>query len=138
MNKAVKVLNLFSTLLFGAILLLVYAFLPISVDLNLQEMGVMHKQDFFFNAIVIFLALNIILRLILTVGLRNIRPDIHAWASAFIFIVNFYLTLLIGFIGVWNNSTHISPSSYAYLNFMGPALLIIWAVGLIFLFLKKS
>ena len=55
-----------------------------------------------------------------------------------IFILNIYLTLLAGFIGVWNNSSHISPSNYSYLNFLGPGLLIIWLGGLIFLVVKKK
>lgn len=138
MIKAVRVLNLFSTLLFAAILLLVYAYLPISVDLNLQGIGEMHKQDFFYNAIIIFLVLNILLRVIVKIGLRKLETNLNAWVSAIIFILNLYLTLIIGFIGVWNNSTSIEPSDYAYLNYMGPVLLIIWVVGLIFLVFKKS
>ena len=138
MIKAVRVLNLFSTFLFAIILLLVYAYLPISVDLNLQGIGNMHKQDFFYNAIIVFLVFNILIRLVVKVGLRNLPSQLLAWISLIILIVNVYFTLLIGFIGVWNNSTHISPSSYAYLNYMGPILLIIWVIGLIFLAFKKS
>lgn len=138
MIKVVKVLNLFSTLLFAAILLMVYAYLPINVDLNMQGMSDMHKQDFFYNALIIFLVFNILLRLIVKVGLKNLRPQLNSWSSALIFILNFYLTLIVGFIGVWNNATSISPGDYAYLNYMGPVLLIFWAVGLIFLVFKKA
>jgi len=138
MIKAVRVLNLFSTILFAGILLLIYAFLPISVDLNLQGIGDMHRQDFFYNAIILFLVFNVLLRLIITVGLKQLRPVLQAWSSLFITIFNVYLTLIIGFIGVWNNSTHIAPSSYAYLNYMGPLFIIFWIGGLIFLAFKKD
>lgn len=137
MIKAVKVLNTFSMLLFAAILLMVYAYLPINVDMNVTGMGGMHKQSFFYNAIVLFLVFSILLRLIITVGLKRLPSMIHAWVSALIFILNFYLTTLIGFIGVWNNAASITPSDYSYLNYMGPVLLIFWLVGLIFLVIKN-
>lgn len=138
MIKAVKVLNLFSTLLFAAILLMVYAFLPVSVDLNIEGVGTVHKQELFYQALIGFLAINILLRLVIFYGFRGFRPTLLAWTSSLIFVVNFYFTVLIGFIGVWNNATSISPSSYGYLNTIGPLLLIVWVVGLIFLVIKKS
>lgn len=138
MIKAVKVLNLFSMLLFAAILLLVYAYLPISVNLNVDGVSSIHKQDFFYQALIGFLALNILLRMVIFYALRSIPALLLSWVSSFIFVINFYFTLLIGFIGVWNNSTHVSPSSYSYLNILGPVLLVIWVVGLIFLAFRKS
>ncbi|MBC6400781.1 MAG: hypothetical protein GDA51_02480 [Ekhidna sp.] len=137
MIKAVRVLNLFSTLLFAAVLLLVYAYLPISVNLNLEQLGNLHKQDFFYRSLIIFLALNILLRLVIFYGLKRLKASLLSWVSGLIFVTNFYCTLLIGFIGVWNNPTHISPAGYGYLNIMGPIFLIIWLAGLIFLVFKK-
>ncbi|MEM0939434.1 MAG: hypothetical protein AAGI25_06550 [Bacteroidota bacterium] len=138
MIKAFKVLTVFSTLLFAAILLLVYAYLPISVDLNIEGLASIHKQTLFYQVLVVFIAVNILLRLIINQGFKSWHGSTKAWLSLLIFIVNFYLTLLIGFVGVWNNSTHISPSSYNYLNFIGPVLLVVWLIGLIFLVFKKT
>lgn len=138
MIKAVKVLNVFSTLLFAAILLMVYAYLPINVDMNVSELGDVHKQSFFYYSVGIFVTFNVLLRLIVGGIFSNANPLLRSWMSGLIFILNFYFTTMVGFIGVWNNSTSITPSDYAYLNFMGPVLLIIWVVGLIFLVLKKS
>ncbi len=138
MIKAIKVLTIFSTLLFAVILLLVYAYLPISVDLNIEGISSVHKQTFFYQVLIAFVIVNIILRLIINVGFKSIQGLLKAWLSFLIFIVNFYFALLVGFVGVWNNATHISPESYGYLNFIGPILLIAWVLGLIFLVFKKS
>ncbi len=138
MIKAIKVLNVFSTLLFAAILLLVYAYLPISVDLNIDGLSSIHKQTLFYQLLAGFVILNIILRLTINHGFKSLVELPKAWVSLLIFIVNFYLALLVGFVGVWNNATHVSPSSFGYLNIIGPVLLTIWVVGLIFLVIKKS
>ena len=138
MIKAVKVLNLFSTLLFAAVLLLVYAYLPISVNFNIEGVSNMHKQDFFYLALLGFLAINILMRVVVFVGLKRIGTLLMSWISGLIFVVNFYFALLIGFVGIWNNATHVSPSSYSYLNVIGPFFVLIWIVGLIFLAFKKE
>jgi len=138
MIKAVKVINLFSTLLFAAILLLVYAFLPVKVNLNIEGVSDLHKQDFFYQVLIGFLAVNILLRLLIFYGLKSLPALLLSWISSFIFVLNFYFTLLIGFVGVWNNSTSIAPSSYSYLNIIGPFLVVVWVIGLIFLVIKKK
>jgi len=138
MNKAVQVLNRFSVLLFSAIFLLVYAYLPISVNLEIEGMGQLHKQTFFYYLFGTFLGINIIMRVALHLGLRGVEDDTSAWIRSIIFVINFFLTTLVGFIGVLNNSTHISPGNYAYLNYLGPVFLVIWAIGLIFLLISKK
>jgi len=138
MIKAVRVLNLFSTLLLAAVLLLVYAYLPVSVDLNIEGLKNPHKQDFFYRSLTFFLVINILLRFLIFYGLKHLKVFLLSWVSGFIFVTNFYFALLVGFIGVWNNSTHIAPAGYDYLNIMGPALLIIWLAGLVFLVVKKK
>ena len=138
MIKAVKVLNTLSIIFFMAILLLVYAYLPIMVDVNVEGLKDIHKQTFFYYIVGGFVVVNIILRLIRSLGAKHLPTEPQAWLSAIIFVINFNITLLVGFIGVWNNPTHIDPSSYGYLNYLGPVFIIIWVVGLIFLFFKKK
>jgi len=138
MINVIKVLNVFSTILFAAILLLVYAYLPINVDINIEGVSSIHKQTLFYQLLGGFLVINLLLRLTINFGFRKLPDLLKAWITVLIFIVNFYCTLMVGFIGVWNNSTHISPEGYAYLNYIGPILMIIWVVGLIFLVIKKS
>lgn len=130
MNKAVKVLNFFSSILFAMILLLVYAYLPISVDLNIDEIGNIHKHQFFYYSIVIFIVYNLLLRVIFHFGLKGAIDQLSSWFQLLIFCLNVYFTFLIGFVGVWNNATHVSPQGYAYLNYLGPILLASWFFGL--------
>ncbi|WP_424960990.1 hypothetical protein [Ekhidna sp.] len=138
MIKAIKVLNRISVLLFSAIFLLVYAYLPIAVDLGIDEVGQLHKQNFFYYFFGAFMVINILLRVTTNLGTRHLKEEISSWIRSIVFIVNFYLTTMVGFIGVLNNTNHISPESYAYLSYLGPTLLIIWVIGLIFLFVKNK
>ncbi len=138
MVNAIKVLNVFSTLLFAAILLLVYSYLPINVDLNVDGVSAVHKQTLFYQLLVAFILINVLVRLLLHFGFRQMVGVMKSWITGLIFIVNFYLTLLVGFIGVWNNSTHISPEGYGYLNYIGPVFVAIWVAGLIFLALRNK
>ena len=138
MVKAVKVLNTVSTLLFITVLLLVYAYLPISVDLNVDGISNLHKHRFFYYAVGLYFGINLLIRIVLGVGLKGLSENLLAWCTSLIFIINVYLSFLIGFVGVWNNATHISPSNYSYLNFLGPIFIIIWVAGLIFLVVKKK
>ena len=138
MIKAIKVFNSISVLLFSVILLLVYAYLPIMVDMNVEGVKDVHKQTFFYYAFGTFVLVNIIIRIGASLGSRNLEENLAAWIRAILFIVNFYLASMVGFIGVMNNTGHINPSSYAYLNFLGPLFLIIWVGGLIFFIVKKK
>ena len=138
MINAIKVLNTFSVLLFAVVLLLVYSYLPIQVDLNIDGVSSIHKQTLFYQLFGGFIVLNLLLRVTINVGFRQITGLLKAWITILIFIVNFYLALIVGFIGVWNNATHISPEGYNYLNYLGPVFVVIWVGGLIFLVFKKS
>ncbi|MEQ6168647.1 MULTISPECIES: hypothetical protein [unclassified Ekhidna] len=138
MIKAIKVLNRISVLLFSAIFLLVYAYLPIAVDLGIEEVGQLHKQNFFYYFFGAFMIINILLRVTTNLGTKNLKEEISSWIRSIVFIVNFYLTTMVGFIGVLNNTNHINPESYAYLSYLGPTLLVIWVIGLIFLLLKNK
>ncbi|MEQ8906838.1 hypothetical protein [Ekhidna sp.] len=138
MIKATKVLNSLSIIFFMAILLLVYAYLPIMVDLNVEELKDFHKQTFFYYTVGGFVVVNVILKLVTSLGAKYLPKEPQAWLNAIIFVINFNITLIVGFIGVWNNPAHIEPESFAYLNYMGPILIIIWVIGLIFLYFKKK
>ncbi|MEO9484680.1 MAG: hypothetical protein ABJG47_14575 [Ekhidna sp.] len=138
MVKAIKVFNAISVLLFSVILLLVYAYSPIMVDLNIEGVKEIHKQSFFYYAFGSFVIVNIVLRMGVTLGSRNLAENLAAWIRAILFIVNFYLASMIGLVGVMNNTNHIAPSSYGYLNFLGPVFLVIWVGGLIFFIFKKK
>lgn len=138
MIKAIKVFNSISVLLFSVILLLVHAYLPIMVDVNVEGIQDLHKQIFFYYAFGTFVVVNILIRMGVSLGSRNLNENLAAWIRAILFIINFYLASMVGFIGVLNNTGHINPGSYAYLNYLGPIFLIIWVIGLFFFIFKKS
>jgi hypothetical protein len=61
------------------------------------------------------------------------------WFAALPVVVNFYICFLVGFLGVLNNPSNIQFSSYEYLNYLGPILLLVWGILIIyFMSTKKS
>ncbi len=138
MIKAVKILNLFSVLLFTSILLLIYAYLPIQVELYLEEVKSLHKQTLFYYVFAAFIVLNVSLIVITNLLLKKLSEIISAWVKSFIFVVNFYLTTLIAFIGVINNATHLKIEDFVYLMYVSPIILALWCIGLIYLWIKKK
>jgi hypothetical protein len=138
MIKAVKVLNRISTILFVIVLLTTYAYLPISVNINVEEIGDLHKQRFFYYVVVAFISVNLLIRVILHFGIKTLSENFQAWITSLICIFNMYLSFLIVYIGVWNNQGHINPSIFSTFTLFGPILMIIWIFGVIFLFVKKS
>ena len=97
-----------------------------------------HREYFFYGAIIFFLVLNIFL-----IALeRMIRPliskeEVRAWVKGLAVVLNFYLACMIGSVGVFNNANDFQPGSYAYLNYIGPVLIVVWIIGLIFNVLNK-
>lgn len=126
--------------LFLAILLLVYAYLPVMADLTLDNGDFqVRKEDFFYFGIGVFVVVNLFF-----LGFQKLfeqfitRVEVKAWVRGLSFVINIYLTLIVGFIGVINNTNHLNPSGFAYLNYLGPFLIFSWIVGLIYVVKQKS
>lgn len=140
MLKVVNFLKFLSIVLFLGILLLVYAYLPVMTNLTLDSTDLrLRKEYFFYFGIGVFVVVNLFF-----LGFQKLYEshisnlEVRAWVRGLGFVVNIYLTLIIGFIGVINNTTHLDPSGFAYLNYLGPFLIFSWVVGLIYLAKKKS
>lgn len=140
MLRVVNFLKVLSILLFLVILLLVYAYLPVMTSLTLDNADLqIRKEDFFYFAIGVFVVTNVFFLGFQKMYERHItKLEVKAWVRGLSFIVNIYMTLIIGFIGVINNTAHLDPSGFAYLNYLGPFLIFSWVVGLIYLVKKKS
>ncbi len=126
--------------LFLAILLLVYAYLPVMADLTLDNGDFqVRKEDFFYFGIGVFVVVNLFF-----LGFQKLfeqfiaKVEVKAWVRGLSFVINIYLTLIVGFIGVINNTNHLNPSGFAYLNYLGPFLIFSWIVGLIYVVKQKS
>lgn len=140
MLRVVNFLKLLSILLFLIILLTVYAYLPIMVALEPGGGGFeAHKETFFYFSVSVFVLVNVSFLGFQKLFEGNIKnPGLRAWVRSAGFVINIYLTLIIGFIGVMNNTGHLDPSGFAYLNYMGPFLVFSWAVGLFYIIYKKA
>ncbi len=142
MVKVVGIVRFLSIVLFLGILTLVYAYIPLDVQIVPDDAGMTIGRDLFFYGVAsFFLVVNIVFVAIFRmVGkqLREKSENIFAWLKAGSPAINVYITLLVGFIGVINNSLSVSPSSYAYLNFLGPIALLVWIGGFIYLAFKAK
>lgn len=139
MLKVVNFIKLLSIILFLAILLLVYAYLPIMVKLDPeQELLQLNKETFFYFGMSVFVAINLVFIGFQRLFERQIANEVlKAWVRGLAFVVNLYLTFIVGFIGVINNTQHLKIEGFAYLNYLGPFLLVCWLVGLIYLIFSK-
>ena len=140
MVKVVGIIRFLSIVLFLGILGLVYAYLPVKVLLheNWAQMRI-DRETFFYSVTGIFIIVNVSLSLVfalLRTRLSLLDEEKHAWIKALSPVMNIYIVVLVGFVGVVNNPTHVSASSYAYLNFIGPLLVLIWLGGFVYLIVK--
>jgi hypothetical protein len=143
MVKVVNFVRILSILLFLAILGLVYAYLPVMVEMA-PEAGVLtiRRENFFYFAAAAFLLINIFCWFLIKMAVPRLQVfkgiETAAWFAALPFVVNVYITFLVGFVGVINNQIHVSLAGYSYLNYLGPFLFFSWLVGLIYLIVKKK
>ncbi len=137
MLKAVNVLNRISVILFVIVLLTCYAYMPISINMILDELGNLHKQTFFYYSVSSFLGINLLIRIIIHYGTGSLDEKLQAWISSLVFIFNIYQIFMIIYIAVWNNQGHIDPSYFSGFTLIGPILILVWTIG-IFLIMKKS
>ncbi|MEQ8582933.1 MAG: hypothetical protein RIC30_11655 [Marinoscillum sp.] len=140
MLRVVSFLKLLSIILFLIILVLVYAYLPIMVAMEPGTGGLqLHKETFFYYVVAGFVIVNLVMLAFQKLFEGKIEnEDVKAWVRSGAFVINICLTLLVGFIGVLNNSGHLNPSGFAYLNYMGPVLIFSWILGLFYLIYKKA
>jgi drug/metabolite transporter (DMT)-like permease len=143
MVKTINFVRLLTIILFVAILAMVYAYLPVQVQLiPSDQLTVVHREYFFYGVAGFFLLVNIIIWFLLKMVTPEMElkkgEELAAWFNGLPIVINLSIIFLIGFIGVMNNSNHIKASSYAYLNFLVPVLILIWIVGFIYFLLKKN
>lgn len=143
MVKAVGIIRFLSFGLFLIAMGLVYAYLSPQVELAMgPKAWVVSKDTFFYSILGIFVGVNVVLRILS----QNMKKGIGqswedktlAWFLAIVPIINIYISLLVGFVGVINNPTHVSTSSYSYLIFFGPVLLVVWVIGFGTQFIKEK
>jgi hypothetical protein len=126
--------------------LLVYAFLPDPLGILFDEQGVIvheiSKGTFFYSTLFVFVITQIIL-ILFKKGSEmqfNIRhPYLNSWIQGFHLAINLFVLLLLIFIGFANNAVNYTYDSIQFLIYLGPLILIVWALMLpIFMIRKRS
>ncbi len=139
MLKVVNLVKIFSVFIFLGTLTLIYAYMPIMVKLAEEGELEIQKENFFYASIGIFVVVNLAILVIQNILNAKLSSEVlKSWIGGFTFVFNLYLSFLVGYMGVFNNLSHISANSYFYLNWLGPILLLLWLIGLIFLILKRK
>lgn len=140
MLRAVNLLKVLSILIFLGALILVYAYAPVMVQLRPESNELqLHRESFFYFSIGFFVIINVALLAFEKLYEPFIpKLEVKAWVRGFTFVLNFYLALLVGFIGVLNNTQHLSLYGFSYLNYFGPILIFSWIIGLFFLIYRKA
>ena len=143
MLKVVNFVRLLSIVFFLGTLSIVYAYLDPIVSFSVEaDMPTIHRTYFFYLVSLIFLFINIILWVLIKIMSPKIVQRFGllsaGWVAALPVVVNIYICFLIGFLGVLNNASSLQLSNYAYLNYLGPILLMIWTgLAIYFMSTKK-
>ena len=154
MKKIAKWLVNFSILFFMASLLYVYAYLPVSVGIQMDEnqlpIQFISKELFFYVALAVFVFGNMILYFfaraakMVEVGVISwyktsaVKSAFLNWLAIFQILINFFLISSVIFVGLINNQQQFSIHRFNILVYLAPALLLIWLIRLPFVwFLRK-
>ena len=138
MLQASKFVRIFFAFFFLAILLMIYGYLPLTIDINIEGFGRVGRDFFFYSCIGLFIFFNLITYFFRYLADRSgmgyyQRTVVHLLSP----VLYLSMTLLIGYLGVLNNSTAMSSSTYNYLTYLSPILLILWIFGFLFVLIKK-
>ena len=138
MLKVIKVVRILTTFLFLIILSFSYAFLPLTIDINIEEIGRISKDLYFYSSVTLLLLIQLI-----TYFLRyymdrenvafNLKVAIHSLTP----ILFFSIILLLGFITFYNNQESFPSGSYNYLYYLSGGLVLVWVVGFIYTIINR-
>ncbi len=138
MIQAAKFIRVFTTIFFLVILLLIYGYLPLTLDINIEGFDRVGREFFFYSCIGLFILFNLASYFFRFLANRSslgyyTRTTIHLLPS----VLYFSMTLLIGYLGAINNAGSINASDYNYLNYISSGLLIFWFFSFLFTLIRK-
>ncbi|MBR9997967.1 MAG: hypothetical protein KFF73_03305 [Cyclobacteriaceae bacterium] len=135
MIKILRVFTTFSIIVFLAVLLVVYAFLPDPAGIVFTDKGnviyEISRNTFFYMFAGGFLLFQLTFFLFNTLVSKNRfktagRYGLAAWFRGMFLAVNIFFILLILFYGFANNAISYSYSSVLFMGIAGPVILVIW------------
>ena len=154
MDRAINAFWFFSVLVFLGVVLFTYGFLRNDIALSLQEGNFpaihLSKSQFFYAAIGVFLVSNVIfysLARLLKLRLEKLddesveyqsKYNLRNWLMSFSLILNVFYGLSVIIISVINNPSETSLEKYAFLAYLGPFLILVGIVALIYILYKNA
>ncbi len=138
MLQAAKFIRVFSTFFFLVILLLVYGYIPLTLDINIDGFERVGREFFFYSCIGLFILFNLITYFFRYLTDKSSmgyyqRTAVHLLPS----VLYFSMTFLIGYLGAVNNAAALDLSSYNYLTYISSILLISWFFAFLFTLIKN-
>jgi hypothetical protein len=156
MRRIIKFIWLLSVVVFLAMLLWVYAYLPNRVGVMADYEGIadtfVSKGNFFYLALGLFLLVNgalfVMRRLLVpgdfstpktpaSVARAGLRADLADWMLGFAAALNFFFILAMSYLSVFNNPESGNVNFYGVLVGAGPVLVALMLLVLVYLFFKK-
>lgn len=147
MISIVKAVRVISSLGFLGVLLFVYAYLPDTVKLPLDYLEVkeitMQKGSLFYTIIGVFALVSMVsffvTRMINTLPATEMdfKRNLNSWSISFMAIINIFLIFSLIIISIINDSESTVSSHYSVLAYIGPILLVLWLVLLVFLISRR-
>jgi hypothetical protein len=152
MKKIIGFLWGVSILIYLGILLVVYAYMPDAVAYQTDEMGnykdFVSKDTFFYTLLVSFSVANAIFFIFRKtleaankpgsfLGSGDFKEVFLTWFVSFMLVVNIMFIFTTIFMGIFNNQDYLTLSRFGLLAYIGPSLVVIKLVVLIFLLGKR-
>ena len=150
MLRFFRLLWVFTALIYFAALMLSYAYLPELVGIQTDAEGVpyefIERDTFFYFGLGFFIIANLLGSILLSVltsvpetsgfyfKSENFKEGVTSWLSAFIAIINVFLTSAVMYIALFNNQGDYRMSQFNWLIYVAPILLffsLVWLVSII-------
>jgi hypothetical protein len=157
--RFIKLLQIISVIIFLGVLILVYAYLPQQVGFSIGRSGLLSenisREYFFYGMLAAFVISNI-----LCIGLGKALEQLPArtatpgrgavffneatknavigWIKSFCFILNAVFIFGLMYVGMLNNAESIKGNNFGLFLFIGPVLVVIWLLLLIFIIIRQK
>jgi hypothetical protein len=157
--RFIKLIQIISVVIFLGVLIIVYAYLPQEVGFSQDRSGLLihqiSKEYFFYGMLTMFVISNV-----LCIGLGKAlehlptrtatsgggtvhfnaatKNAVIGWIKSFSFILNAVFIFGLMYIGILNNIESIKINNFGFFLFVGPVLVVIWLLMLVFILLRPK
>jgi hypothetical protein len=140
MSKILKFFTTISIILFLAVIVIVYAFVPDPCGLLFSDNGsILYSlpiNTFFYSSLFIFMIIQILLmvfdKIFLSGSKQTNSVKLETWFQGMRLSINLFIILLLIFIGLANNAVDYSYSSIHLIIYFASLIIVIWFLTLPF------